>query len=89
VTRSFLFAAALALAIPGAAFAQAAGGSGADVKANPTPATAPTTMPKMGHMARTHARSATNADRSADELNAKELASIQADRGGPTTTAKP
>ena len=89
MTRSFLFAAALALAIPGAAFAQSAGGSGADVKANPTPSTAPTKMPKMGHMGRTHARSATNADRNADDLNAKELASIQASRGGPAPTAKP
>jgi hypothetical protein len=89
VTRSFMFAAALALAIPGAAFAQASGGSGADVRANPTPTTAAKTMPKMGHMGMSRVRSAPSADRSADDLNAKELTSIQASRGGPPAPSKP
>jgi hypothetical protein len=82
VTRSFLFAVAITLAIPSAVFAQGAGGSGADVKANPTPTTAPTSMPKMRRSTMSHGRSAITADRSADDLNAKELASIQANRGG-------
>ncbi len=77
VIRSFGYAAFLALAIPAAAFAQASGGNGADIKANPTPITAPKTMPKMGHSATSRVRSAPNADRSADDLNAKELTSIQ------------
>jgi hypothetical protein len=78
-----MLAAALALAIPGAAFAQSAGGSGADVKANATQATAPKPMPKMRHADMSRGHAAPSADRSADELNAKELASVQASRGGP------
>ncbi len=85
MTRSLVLAAALALAIPGAAFAQSGGGSGADVRANPAPTTAAKTMPKMGRSAMSHRHAAPGADHSADSLNAKELASIQTSRSGAST----
>ena len=89
VTRSFVLVAALALAIPGAAFAQGGSGAGADVKANPTPAATPRPMPRMHRQAMSHGRSASSADRSADDLNAKELTSIQANQPGTATPSKP
>ncbi len=92
MTRSFFAAAAVALVLSGPAFAQSGGGgnggggNGSDVRANVTGPEAPKPMPRMGRPMMSHGQRGANADRSADDLNAKELATIQ---GNQTTTTKP
>ena len=77
MTKPFLLAAVLSVVIPAAAMAASAGGSGSDAQANshPPAATKSAVHPMMRSNNKT---SPVTADHSADQLNAKELASVQA-----------
>jgi hypothetical protein len=77
MTRALVLAAAMSLAISATALAAGGGGSGTDVQTNKHPPAAPSgAAPRM--MRSAHRATPANADNSADQLNAKELTSVQA-----------